>query len=68
MTLTVSKVHKQNTLELRDKNQVAISTSKSAIFLLLDNQKRSLQMKRLSSDAGTYYIEFRLPTAIEATE
>lgn len=68
MTLTVPKVHKQSTLELRDKNQVAISTSKSAIFLLLDNQKRSLQMKRLSSDAGTYYIEFRLPTAIEATE
>ena len=68
MTLTVPKVHKQSTLELRDKNQVAISTSKSAIFLLLDNQKRSLQMNRLSSDAGTYYIEFRLPTAIEATE
>lgn len=68
MTLTVPKVHKQSTLELRDKNQVAISTSKSAIFLLLDNQKRSLQMKRLSSDAGTYFIEFRLPTAIEATE
>lgn len=68
MTLTVPKVHRQNTLELRDKNQVAISTSKSAIFLLLDNQKRSLQMKRLSSDAGTYYIEFHLPTAIEATE
>lgn len=68
MTLTVPKVHWQNTLELRDKNQVAIRTLKSAIFLLLDNQKRSLPMKRLSSDAGTNYIEFRLPTAIEGTE
>lgn len=68
MTLTVPKVHRQNTLELRNKNQVAISTLKSAIFLLLDNQKRSLLMKRLSSDAGTYYIEFLLPTAIEGTE
>lgn len=68
MTLTVPKVHRQNTLELRDKNQVAISTLKSAIFLLLDDQKRSVLMKRLSSDAGTYYIEFLLPTAIEGTE
>lgn len=68
MTLTVPKVHRQNTLELRDKNQVAISTLKSTIFLLLDDQKRSVLMKRLSSDAGTYYIEFRLPTAIEGTE
>ena len=33
MTLTVPKVHRQNTLELRDKNQVAISTLKSANFL-----------------------------------
>lgn len=68
MTLTVPKVHRQNTLELRDKNQVAISTLKSAIFLLLDDQKRSVLMKRLSSDAGTNYNEFRLPTAIEGTE
>lgn len=68
MTLTVPKVHRQNTLELRNKNQVAISTLKSAIFLLLDDQKRSVLMKRLSSDAGTYYIEFLLPTAIEGTE
>ena len=68
MTLTVPKVHWQNALELRDKNQVAIRTLKSAIFLLLDNQKRSLPMKRLRSDAGTNYIEFRLPTAIEGTE
>lgn len=50
MTLTVPKVHRQNTLELRDKNQVAISTLKSAIFLLRDNQKLSLLMKRLSSE------------------
>ena len=68
MTLTVPKVHWHNTLELRDKNQVAIRTLKSAIFSLLDNQKRSLPMKRLSSDAGTNYIEFRLPTSKELSD